>query len=127
MCGDDRWVSVVTICHSGSSIETVNSRKSCSLTVFMMLLIFSEGYVLEKRPGQNSDVEVSNFVSRAEFQNITYWNHDTTPSAEDSLPRCFHWLTVANAVSIYRSVSCPIMQIHFDCLYFLWLAICSGS
>ncbi|CAD6251750.1 unnamed protein product [Miscanthus lutarioriparius] len=56
------------------------------------------GYVLEKRPGQNSDVEVSNFVSRAEFQNITYWNHDTTPSAEDSLPRCFHWLTVANAM-----------------------------
>ncbi|EES06339.1 hypothetical protein BDA96_04G060000 [Sorghum bicolor] len=56
------------------------------------------GYVLEKKRGQNSDVEVSNFVSRAEFQNITYWNHDTMPSAEDSLPRCFHWLTVANAM-----------------------------
>jgi len=101
--------------------------------VFIMLLIFSVGYVLEKKRGQNSDVEVSNFVSRAEFQNITYWNHDTMPSAEDSLPRCFHWLTVANAVSIissskiYRPVSCPIMQIHFDYLCFLWLAICSGS
>lgn len=101
--------------------------------MFTMLSIFSVGYVLEKRPGQNSDVEVSNFVSRAEFQNITYWNHDTTPSAEDSLPRCFHWLTVANAVSIisspkiYRSVCCPIMQNHFDCLYSLWLAICSKS
>ncbi|TKW37809.2 hypothetical protein SEVIR_1G072400v4 [Setaria viridis] len=60
------------------------------------------GYVLEKKSGgkdkQNSDGEVSNFVARAEFQNITYWNHDTTPSAEDSLPRCFHWLTVANAM-----------------------------
>ncbi|CAN6230463.1 unnamed protein product [Urochloa humidicola] len=59
------------------------------------------GYVLEKKSGgkdtQNSD-EVGNFVSRAEFQNITYWNHDTTPSAEDSLPRCFHWLTVASAM-----------------------------
>ncbi|CAL4971161.1 unnamed protein product [Urochloa decumbens] len=59
------------------------------------------GYVLGKKSGgkdtQNSD-EVSNFVSRAEFQNITYWNHDTTPSAEDSLPRCFHWLTVASAM-----------------------------
>ncbi|XP_062223980.1 uncharacterized protein LOC133922606 isoform X2 [Phragmites australis] len=33
-----------------------------------------------------------------EFQNITYWNHDTAPSAEDSLPRCFHWLTIANAM-----------------------------
>ncbi|WVZ77742.1 hypothetical protein U9M48_025569 [Paspalum notatum var. saurae] len=60
------------------------------------------GYVLEKKSGgndtHNSYGEVSNFVSRAEFQNITYWNHDTTPSAEDSLPRCFHWLTVANAM-----------------------------
>ncbi|KAL5664557.1 hypothetical protein ACJX0J_024665, partial [Zea mays] len=55
------------------------------------------GYVLEKSRGQNSDAEVSNFTSRAEFQSITYWNHDTAPSAEDSLPRCFHWLTVANA------------------------------
>ncbi|KAL6629107.1 hypothetical protein ACP70R_028872 [Stipagrostis hirtigluma subsp. patula] len=53
------------------------------------------GYVLEKK---SADAEVSNFVSRAEFQNITYWNHDTTPSAEDPLPRCFHWLTVADAM-----------------------------
>lgn len=77
---------------------------------------------MEKKSGgkdkQNSDGEVSNFVARAEFQNITYWNHDTTPSAEDSLPRCFHWLTVANAVSIislpkiYRSVSCPL-DMHY--------------
>ncbi|XP_062223979.1 uncharacterized protein LOC133922606 isoform X1 [Phragmites australis] len=60
------------------------------------------GYVLEKKSGEkdthNLDDEVSNFVSRAEFQNITYWNHDTAPSAEDSLPRCFHWLTIANAM-----------------------------
>jgi hypothetical protein len=71
--------------------------------MFMMLLTFSVGYVLEKSRGQNSDAEVSNFTSRAEFQSITYWNHDTAPSAEDSLPRCFHWLTVANAVSIISS------------------------
>uniref|UniRef100_A0A453NH03 Uncharacterized protein n=1 Tax=Aegilops tauschii subsp. strangulata TaxID=200361 RepID=A0A453NH03_AEGTS len=44
------------------------------------------------------DEEASNFVSRAEFQNITYWNHDTMPSAEDPLPRCFHWLAIANAM-----------------------------
>ncbi|KAL6888461.1 hypothetical protein ACP4OV_009487 [Aristida adscensionis] len=60
------------------------------------------GYVLEKKRAskdtQNLDDEVSDFVSRAEFQKITYWNHDTTPSAEDPLPRCFHWLTVANAM-----------------------------
>ncbi|PWZ23986.1 Ribonuclease H2 subunit C [Zea mays] len=61
------------------------------------------GYVLEKSCGQNSDAEVSNFTSRAEFQSITYWNHDTAPSAEDSLPRCFHWLTVANAM--HRAVT----------------------
>ncbi|XP_006646931.1 ribonuclease H2 subunit C [Oryza brachyantha] len=61
-----------------------------------------QGYILEKTSGgkdmQNLEGEVSNFKSRAKFQNITYWNHDTTPSAEDPLPRCFHLLTVANAV-----------------------------
>ncbi|KAF0919421.1 hypothetical protein E2562_029453 [Oryza meyeriana var. granulata] len=60
------------------------------------------GYILEKRSGgkdmQKLEGEVSSFKSRAEFQNITYWNHDTTPSAEDPLPRCFHLLTVANAM-----------------------------
>ena len=81
---------------------------------------------MEKKSGgkdtQNSEGEVSNFVSRAEFQNITYWNHDTTPSAEDSLPRCFHWLTIANAVSIisspqiHHSVSCPLDIHDFDSL-----------
>lgn len=59
------------------------------------------GYVLEKSAAkdmQNMDGDASNFVSRAEFQNITYWNHDAMPSAEDPLPRCFHWLTIANAM-----------------------------
>ncbi|KAM0893767.1 hypothetical protein ACQ4PT_024900 [Festuca glaucescens] len=59
------------------------------------------GYVLEKngeKDTQGMDGDVSSFVSRAEFQNITYWNHDTMPSAEDPLPRCFHWLTIANTM-----------------------------
>jgi hypothetical protein len=71
----------------------------------MIWFIFSVGYVLEKKSGgkdkQNLDDEVCDFVSCAEFQNITYWNHDTTSSAEDPLPRCFHWLTVADAVSTF--------------------------
>jgi len=46
-------------------------QKSYSLIMFMMLLIFSVGYVLEKRPEQNSDVQVSNFVVRAEFQKFS--------------------------------------------------------
>ncbi|AQK68735.1 hypothetical protein ZEAMMB73_Zm00001d015372 [Zea mays] len=58
---------------------------------------FDRSFVLEKRHGHNSNAEVNNFTSQAEFQSITYWNHDTTSSTEDSLPRCFHWLTVANA------------------------------
>lgn len=66
------------------------------------------GYVLEKKKNEEKDAqgmdeEASNFVSRAEFQNITYWNHDTMPSAEDPLPRCFHWLAIANAVSVFFS------------------------
>ncbi|KAG8069874.1 hypothetical protein GUJ93_ZPchr0006g41117 [Zizania palustris] len=60
------------------------------------------GYIVEKKNAgkdkQHLEGEFSNFKSRAEFQNITYWNHDTTPSAEDPLPRCFHLLTVANAM-----------------------------
>ncbi|KAL5664561.1 hypothetical protein ACJX0J_024669, partial [Zea mays] len=43
-------------------------------------------FVLEKRHGHNSNAEVNNFTSQAEFQSITYWNHDTTSSTEDSLP-----------------------------------------
>uniref|UniRef100_A0A453NGY4 Uncharacterized protein n=1 Tax=Aegilops tauschii subsp. strangulata TaxID=200361 RepID=A0A453NGY4_AEGTS len=61
---------------------------------------------------QGMDEEASNFVSRAEFQNITYWNHDTMPSAEDPLPRCFHWLAIANAVSVFSFLS-RICLIHF--------------
>ena len=87
------------------SLENVSWIQSlCILIEFVVVSKFSVGYVLEKKSGgkdmQSLDGEVSNFVSRAEFQNITYWNHDTMPSAEDPLPRCFHWLTIANAVSI---------------------------
>ena len=60
--------SVLPIYHSGSMWIL---QKSYSLTMFMMLLIFSVGYVLEKRPGQNLDVQVSNFVVRAEFQKFS--------------------------------------------------------
>lgn len=41
--------------------------------------------------------------SRAEFGNFTYWNHDTVPSKEDPILRCFHWFSIANAVSVFMS------------------------
>ncbi|KAJ6833506.1 ribonuclease H2 subunit C [Iris pallida] len=62
------------------------------------------GYVLEKnnlRKGKRaeaSDGESSNWKSRAEFGNLTYWNHDTLPSLDDPLARCFHWFAVADAL-----------------------------
>ncbi|CAA6658067.1 unnamed protein product [Spirodela intermedia] len=38
------------------------------------------------------------WVSRGQFKNLTYWNHDSLPSSDDPLLRCFHWFSVADAV-----------------------------
>lgn len=65
----------------------------------------SVGYVLEKKwnGGNSSETPeegVSQWVSCAEFGNLTYWNHDSLPSPDDPLVRCFHWFSVASAVSV---------------------------
>ncbi|WOL16496.1 ribonuclease H2 subunit C [Canna indica] len=62
------------------------------------------GYVLEKKKSESGNGSetleggFSQWVSRAEFGNLTYWNHDCLPSSDDSLLRCFHWFSVANAL-----------------------------
>lgn len=48
---------------------------------------------------ESSEGDFGQWESRAEFGNITYWNHDAHPSADDPLLRCFHWFSVADAVS----------------------------
>uniref|UniRef100_A0A1D1Y2V9 Ribonuclease H2 subunit C n=1 Tax=Anthurium amnicola TaxID=1678845 RepID=A0A1D1Y2V9_9ARAE len=60
------------------------------------------GYVLSKEGnlGIGGDLEGNpdRWVSRAEFRSMTYWNHDSLPSQDDPLVRCFHWFSVANAL-----------------------------
>ncbi|KMZ71765.1 hypothetical protein ZOSMA_175G00030 [Zostera marina] len=62
------------------------------------------GYVLGKKDGvkgkelKGSDEESNDWSSYAEFQNITYWNHDDMPSNDDPIMRCFHWFTIADAL-----------------------------
>ncbi|XP_072970798.1 uncharacterized protein [Typha angustifolia] len=62
------------------------------------------GYVLEKKKLEKEnevaspDGNSSNWSSRAEFQSLTYWNHDVLPSPDDPLLRSFHWFAVANAL-----------------------------
>ncbi|KAG6476173.1 hypothetical protein ZIOFF_065409 [Zingiber officinale] len=66
------------------------------------------GYVLDKkRSGSEKCSETTGggfgrWVSRAEFTNLTYWNHDNLPSSDDLLPRCFHWFPVANAYEAWK-------------------------
>ncbi|XP_020576647.1 ribonuclease H2 subunit C [Phalaenopsis equestris] len=62
------------------------------------------GYVLEKnkiKQGRCSEVlegHANNWASTAEFQNITYWNHDSLPSKHDLVVRSFHWFAIAEAL-----------------------------
>ncbi|GAV64362.1 RNase_H2_suC domain-containing protein/PP2 domain-containing protein [Cephalotus follicularis] len=72
------------------------------------------GFVLGKKSlGVKKASDVSEGVGNiwemnAKFGNITYWNHDTLPSQNDSILRSLHWLAVADAVSF-----CLIQQNKF--------------
>lgn len=62
----------------------------------------SVGFVLAKKTSPPSSKQYSNsWVTKATFQDITYWNHDYVPSHNDEMLRAFHWLTVAKAVSLF--------------------------
>jgi len=37
---------------------------------------------------------------KAKFNNLTYWNHDSLPSKDDTFFRSFHWFSIAEAVSV---------------------------
>lgn len=63
----------------------------------------SSGYVLGrkslgKRKASEQSKDSSPWQVKAKFGNITYWNHGTLPSQDDTFRRSFHWLTVAQAV-----------------------------
>ncbi|KAJ4981427.1 hypothetical protein NE237_032264 [Protea cynaroides] len=57
----------------------------------------------KKNPGKRKASEISEanlncWEIGAKFQSITYWNHDSLPSQDDTFLRCFHWFAVANAL-----------------------------
>lgn len=56
------------------------------------------GFVLSKSSPPTSDENSHSWDTKATFQDITYWNHDYSPSQNDELFRAFHWLTVAKAL-----------------------------
>ncbi|XP_023519278.1 uncharacterized protein C12B10.15c [Cucurbita pepo subsp. pepo] len=61
------------------------------------------GYVIGrkshgKRKASEESQDSSSWQVKAKFENITYWNHDTLPTQDDTFPRSFHWLTVAQAL-----------------------------
>ncbi|KGN66902.1 uncharacterized protein C12B10.15c [Cucumis sativus] len=57
------------------------------------------GYVLGKKSKASEQCDDSSpWQVKAKFDNITYWNHDTLPSQDDTFQRTFHWLTVAQAL-----------------------------
>ncbi|KAF6165718.1 hypothetical protein GIB67_012615 [Kingdonia uniflora] len=63
-----------------------------------------KGFVLEKkinkgkRKATGNSEENNCWQTRAKFQNLTYWNHDTLPSNGDAFLRCFHWFSVADVL-----------------------------
>ncbi|CAH9140013.1 unnamed protein product [Cuscuta epithymum] len=65
------------------------------------------GFVLgKKKPdgkGSMSEESSNCWEVKANFQNLTYWNHDTLPSQNDALPRTFHMFDIAK--SLHRPLS----------------------
>lgn len=69
----------------------------------------------EKR--KRSEEDSSCWEMKANFQNITLWNHDSLPSENDASLRAFHLFSVATAVCFFltlvtsRCLSCLICLI----------------
>ncbi|XP_010941632.1 uncharacterized protein [Elaeis guineensis] len=91
----------------GSSVEEAYFRGRKLQGITVPLPEGYRGYVLEnkKKSGKGKGLEnsegegeFSRWVSRAEFRNLTYWNHDIVPSSDDPLVRSFHWFSVADAL-----------------------------
>lgn len=73
-------------------------------------VVILSGFVLGQASNKNangkrtacSDTEKNQcWEVNAKFDKMTYWNHDTLPSNDDTILRSFHWFTIAEAVSIY--------------------------
>ncbi|XWS16040.1 hypothetical protein CRYUN_Cryun34aG0051900 [Craigia yunnanensis] len=64
----------------------------------------SAGFVLGKNMSGKrkardvSEVSSDNWEMKAKFDKLTYWNHDSPPSKDDTFLRSFHWFAVAEAL-----------------------------
>ncbi|KAL0862404.1 hypothetical protein Bca101_041522 [Brassica carinata] len=65
------------------------------------------GFVLGQASNKNangkrkacSDTEENPcWEAKAKFDKMTYWNHDTLPSKDDTILRSFHWFSIAEAL-----------------------------
>ncbi|KAK9268174.1 hypothetical protein L1049_010616 [Liquidambar formosana] len=62
------------------------------------------GFVLGKKSPDNrkltdiSEEDLNRWETNAKFQSITFWNHDSLPSQDDTNLRSFHWFAVAKAL-----------------------------
>lgn len=91
----------------------------------------SLGFVLGKKnlgKRKVSDMSEANsncWETKARFDKLTYWNHDTYPSKDDAFIRSFHWFSVAKAVSFLFTqcffFSCAYAEFNFFSLFFLIL------
>ncbi|XVE51681.1 hypothetical protein DITRI_Ditri02bG0061100 [Diplodiscus trichospermus] len=45
-----------------------------------------------------SEGSSNNWEMKAKFDKLTYWNHDSPPSKDDTFLRSFHWFPVAEAL-----------------------------
>lgn len=76
--------------------------------------------------GKRSEASEGGFnrwLSRAEFGNLTYWNHDSLPSPDDPLIRCFHWFSVSNAVSALVKIT----SLFIFALIYAMISLCAAS
>lgn len=65
-----------------------------------------------KRKACSDEEENPCWEVKAKFDKMTYWNHDTLPSKDDTILRSFHWFSIAEAVSIVQFLSTPL-SIHW--------------
>lgn len=74
-----------------------------------------------KRKACSDEEENPCWEVKAKFDKMTYWNHDTLPSKDDTILRSFHWFNIAEAVSIYISYLDRFISVSCGLVFFLFL------
>ncbi|KAG1365085.1 ribonuclease H2 subunit C [Cocos nucifera] len=115
----------------GSSVEEAYFRGRKLQGITVPLPEGYRGYVLENKKSRKGkgletsegEGEFGRWVSRAEFRNLTYWNHDIVPSSDDPLVRSFHWFSVADAVSDTARTSLRLFRVWLGITLDCWFLI----